>query len=234
MAIDTAMVTEAQREGVELLRLYRWLGHTVSFGANESAARHWDRERLDVDGVQTVRRPTGGRAVWHDAADLTYAWTGPAQGPAEVRRIYRDLHERLAAALAVGGGTVALATTSAVPGLAPGACFDIPVGGEVLRDGRKVVGSAQRVFGQRLLQHGAIAVADRQELLARYGRGSLRNAMTSPGGLLEDAETTAHRIVTTWQAAGAREAEPAFTSRILLASVEHRAQYLDPAWTWRR
>ena len=234
MAIDTAMVAVAECDGIALLRLYRWLEDTVSFGANESALRHWDRDRLEADGVATVRRPTGGRAVWHDAADLTYAWAGPASDPAEVRRIYRDLHERLAVAIADCDGEVALATGHGAPGLGPGACFDVPVGGEVLVDGRKAIGSAQRVYGKHLLQHGAIAVRDRQGQLHRYRLGPDAPAGIGNEVVLPDAEALAATIAAAWQRGGAAPVDPALPSRIVLASVEYRSRYQDRSWTWRR
>lgn len=234
MAIDTAMVAVAEREGIALLRLYRWSVNTVSFGANESALRHWNRLRLEADGLGLVRRPTGGRAVWHDTSDLTYAWAGAAATPAEVRRIYRDLHQRLAAAIAQHGGEVALASPGNASGLGPGACFDVPVGGEVLVDGRKTIGSAQRVYGKHLLQHGAIAVRGRQGHLAQYRiLGSLRTG-AEPEVTLGRAEELGASVAMAWRREGAAEVEHALQSRIVLASVEHRSQYEDPAWTWRR
>jgi lipoate-protein ligase A len=234
MALDTAMVETAKADACTVLRVYRWSGDSVSFGANESALRAWDRALLERDGIACVRRPTGGRAVWHGEADLTYAWTGPARDPAEVRRIYRDLHERLAAAIARPGRAIALATADGGASLAPGACFDLPVGGEVMVDGRKAIGSAQRVFGHHLLQHGAIALHDRQSSLSNY-----RIAAPEPGpGAgdrgLGDAEGTARDIAAGWLSAGALDAPPELTSRIVLASVKHRSRYQDPAWTWRR
>jgi lipoate-protein ligase A len=234
MAIDTAMVKVAEHDGITLLRLYRWSGDCVSFGANESALRHWDRPLLEASAVGLVRRPTGGRAVWHDASDLTYSWTGPAATPAEVRRLYRDLHEALATAISGAGRSVALAPTRDAPGLGPGACFDLPVGGEVLVDGRKAIGSAQRVYGRRLLQHGAIAVNDRQGELSRYRLAAPSTEPSGSGASLDDAVATADQIAAAWIAAGAQPAGQELTSRILFASVEYRSHYADPAWTWRR
>lgn len=234
MAIDTAMVAVAERDGIALLRLYRWLEDTVSFGANESVLRHWNRPKLETDQVACVRRPTGGRAVWHDTSDLTYAWSGPAAHPAEVRRIYRDLHERLAAAITQPNRSIALAAAVGSPGLVPGACFDVPVGGEVLVDGRKAIGSAQRVYGRRVLQHGAIAVRDRRQCLASYRLVAPDCEPPQSEAMLDDAEATASMIGAAWHSAGGQPADPELTSRILLASVEYRSHYLDPAWTWRR
>ncbi len=234
MAIDRAMVEVARTTGVTLFRLYRWRADTVSFGANEAATRSWDREALERDGVPCVRRPTGGRAVWHDRADLTYAWAGPSGGPAGPRRRYRDLHRQLARAIDRGAAPVALADRPSGPAdLAPGACFDVAVGGEILVGNRKVVGSAQKVLGAILLQHGAIAIAG-ATTLDRYRLGSSPAARTSQDSTLPEAPRLAERILATWREDGSAPAPDELTERLLAASVEHGSQFRDPAWTWRR
>ncbi len=234
MSIDEATVAAARSVGRDILRIYRWQGHTVTLGANERAVAVWDRERLQHDGIRVVRRPTGGRAVWHDAADLTYAWAGAADGPADVRRIYRELHEQLASAIPQGNQAVTLATAGRIADLSPGACFDLPVGGEVLVGTRKAIGSAQRVYGSHLLQHGAIALRDRSQLLARYRQDTSTVRASQDGSDLPDSEQLAAAIAARWLDDGAEPIATELTSRIVLASVEHHPHYLDPAWTWRR
>ena len=169
MAIDRALVDHASAHGTTVYRLYRWTGDTVSFGANEAARRTWDRERLERAQLPCVRRPTGGRGVWHDAADLTYAVTAPLAAFGDLRLAYRLIHERLASAFRELALDASVAPAGRRPvTLEPGACFDVAVGGEVLVAGRKTIGSAQALFGTSFLQHGAIARADRRSALARF------------------------------------------------------------------
>lgn len=234
MAIDTATVDAARDHSLSIFRLYTWDGDSVSFGAHERAAETWNRPLLESEQVAVVRRPTGGRAVWHDASDLTYSWCGPLDGPAAMRRIYRELHERLASAIIDPGLAVSLAADRRVPGLAPGACFDAPVGGEVLVDARKAIGSAQRVYGDHLLQHGAIALCDRGASLARYRQDGEVVAAPNGVGQLPPAHVTAERIAATWLASGAGVIDSELTSRIVLDSVQHASRYQDVAWTWHR
>lgn len=233
MAIDLAMVEVARDTGFELLRLYRWREDSLSLGANESALGTWDREALERDGVPCVRRPTGGRGVWHAAADLTYAWAGASGGPAGVRERYRELHRRLAQSVGALGLAAELAgAPSRSPGLA-GACFDAAVGGEVLVRGRKTIGSAQKVIGAMLLQHGAIALGG-DPGAGHYRRGAPSAARTSLQDSLPEADALADRVVADWISAGAAPAGAELTSRILHASVQHETRFHDPGWTWRR
>ena len=80
MAIDQVLLQRAQHQGESWLRLYQWAPHCLSFGRHEPASRRYDPERIQELGIDTVRRPTGGRAVWH-ARELTYAVVAPSVLP---------------------------------------------------------------------------------------------------------------------------------------------------------
>lgn len=234
MAIDRALAERAARDGTCVFRLYRWERDTVSFGANESARSTWDRERLERLQVPCVRRPTGGRGVWHDAADLTYAVTAPLSEFGSLPVAYRLIHEQLARAIRRLGLKARLAPGSRRPTLAPGACFDIAVGGEVLVRDRKTIGSAQALIGGTLLQHGAIARADRSPALARF---RLASALSDPDVSAADlpaADLVTNAVVTTWQAEGGVVAPGELAEWAVRESAAHQGRYQDPDWTWRR
>ncbi len=149
MARDEALLTEADRTGAAFLRLYRFDPPCLSLGRNEPAP-----ERL---GIVTVRRPTGGRSVWHEH-EVTYAVAAPIAAFGRLRDAYRAIHERLATALRSLGADVTISEYRPIPRLSdrPTDCFAATVGGEVLVAGRKVIGSAQIRRGASFLQHGSI------------------------------------------------------------------------------
>lgn len=103
-----------------------------------------------------VRRPTGGRRLYHHA-DFAYAVAGPASHPllaGGIAPVYRRLGACWLQALAALGVTATLAT-----GRAYGAkrfCCETLTDGDVLVDGRKLVASAQRRGRTGVLQHGSI------------------------------------------------------------------------------
>ena len=235
MAIDRARVDHASARAATIYRLYQWAGDTVSFGANEAARRTWDREGLERAKLPCVRRPTGGRGVWHDAADLTYAVAGPLAAFGDLRRAYRLIHEQLADALR----RLALDATVAPVGrrpatLEPGACFDVAVGGEVLVADRKTIGSAQALFGASLLQHGAIARADRRSSLARFRLAPVGDGPAVAGAELPAPGELAPAILDSWRADGAVAAPTDLVDWAEQASAAYRDRYQDPDWTWRR
>jgi len=171
MAIDQALLGRAAARGERWLRLYRWAPHCLSFGRHEPAARRYDRGRAEALGLDTVRRPTGGRAVWH-GEELTYAVALPAEGLGGVRAVCREIHTVLCDGLRRLGVPAVLAEPT--PALHPGAgaCFAAPAAGELLLDGRKVVGSAQLRDRGALLQHGTILLEGDQRTVALVTRGT--------------------------------------------------------------
>jgi len=143
MALDEALLDESVQRQVGFLRLYRWQPHCLSFGRHEPALKRYHRDQIEALGIDVVRRPTGGRAVWH-AGELTYAVTAPEDAFGTLREAYHTIHQAIRLALGRLGAEATLAGAPDLPaGVDAGACFAQPVGGEVLVGTRKVVGSAR-------------------------------------------------------------------------------------------
>jgi lipoyl(octanoyl) transferase len=159
MAIDEALLENAT---APLIRFYRWDHPALSFGYFGKFA--------DVGNHQTdrdmVRRWTGGGIVFH-GDDLTYSILIPANDPAfgeSSMSIYEKIHIALRTALAMNGQTYELAGNAA-PKISE-SCFGNPVRADVLSNGRKVAGAAQRRTRRGLLQQGSIQGVEPTEKLA--------------------------------------------------------------------
>ncbi|MDP3910906.1 MAG: hypothetical protein Q8Q14_11005 [Gemmatimonadales bacterium] len=171
MATDEQLLDAAVRTGAKSLRLYRWTPPTLSFGRNEPVEALYDLDLIARRAIATVRRPTGGKAVWHEH-ELTYAVAAPIAEFGSLRAAYREIHRRLASALtALGVSTTVAPDRRAVrPSDRPTSCFATPLGGEILVAGRKVVGSAQVRRRQALLQHGSLLLDGSQALVSAVSR----------------------------------------------------------------
>ena len=170
MAVDQSLLDESARSGAAFLRVYRWSPPCLSFGRNEPAARRYDRDAIARLGIDVVRRPTGGRAVWHDR-EVTYAVAAPVAVFGSLRESYVAIHSRLAIALQQLGVPASLAPKpKALSPLDAGACFASTVGGEVVVQGRKLIGSAQLRQGGSFLQHGSILLEGSQDVVAAVSR----------------------------------------------------------------
>jgi lipoyl(octanoyl) transferase len=242
MAIDQTLLDRAELLGESWLRLYAWEPHCLSFGRHEPATRRYDAERIAALGIDTVRRPTGGRAVWH-GDELTYAVAAPGPRFGSLQEAYLEIHDMIGQALGELGIEAVLASSRRPEPLDAGACFSQPAGGEVLVGGRKIVGSAQLRRGGALLQHGSILLADRQRIVRELMQGPAGQHSFSGqrdtvlpllGGSLtvaelaeEIAETAAARWPGDWSRMTA-------AGEVIEAASRHYPQFRSPAWTWAR
>lgn len=222
-----------------VLRLYTWSRPTVSFGRNEPAEGIYDPTLAGRLGVDVVRRPTGGRAVLHDA-ELTYAVMVPTRALGGARATYHAVSDALVDAMQTLGADVARSgppSGGTLP-LDAGPCFQSPAEGEVVTHGRKLVGSAQARIDGALLQHGSIIISGDQTLLATLGPGV---AHDQPATLAEQigrvsVEEVADAVVSsmkkvfggTWV-----EGEYSGDEKQMITDLA-TARYGSDEWTWRR
>jgi lipoate-protein ligase A len=235
MAIDRALLERAQA-GAQWLRLYAWSPACLSFGRHEPAARRYDRERIAALGLDVVRRPTGGRAVWH-AGELTYALAAPAAAMGALREAYAEIHRVIRNAVRALGAAADLAPSRGTTRVDAGACFAAPAGGEVMVGDRKVAGSAQLREGAGLLQHGSLLLADDQEMVARVTRGDapadrsvpLVRLLGRPVPWAVAAEAVGRAAAERW---GVIEVVNASPAAVLERAAELALPFRSPAWTW--
>jgi lipoate-protein ligase A len=242
MAIDQTLLDRAEQAGENWLRLYQWQPHCLSFGRHEPAVRRYDVDRIREMGLDTVRRPTGGRAVWH-CQELTYSVAAPAARLGSLRAAYLEIHRVLAAALRELGTAASLAPLRGPSPVDAGACFARAAGGEVLVGGRKVVGSAQLRHDRALLQHGSILLEDDQSIVVHLTRGATTDQGSGPPaiplavllgrrlGTRELAEVIVRAAAARWRGVWKRISEP---GPLLNAAAMHFAQFQSSAWTWVR
>ena len=227
MAVDQALLEEAGRSGRACLRLYRWTPSCLSFGRNEPALTRYDRGEIERRAIPVVRRPTGGRAVWHDR-ELTYAVAAPIAAFGTLAQAYRIIHERIALALGTLGVVATVAPAARADSIGAGACFASAVGGEVVAGKKKVVGSAQVSSGAAFLQHGSILLDGSQELVRSVTRGPVpAGGETTLSNLAKRAvsfDEVADAIVSSW----APPPVPAPTPQV------SPGFFAEADWTWRR
>lgn len=232
MGIDAALL-HAARDDRAFLRIYCWRPACLSFGRNEPARTRYDVDRIRQLTLDTVRRPTGGRAVWHDA-EVTYSVAAPTRSFGGLRDTFLAIHEVVADAIRTLGVDARLAAGGRPSPVGAGACFAAPVGGEVVIGHRKLVGSAQVRHGGAFLQHGSILLRDDQAILAQITRGEApETASTSLCAALGRPVTFAD--VARVLAAAAQRAWPGeWTPSDAAPPPPPEPAFRDPAWTWRR
>jgi lipoate-protein ligase A len=179
MACDEFLANRAQAEpGVFRLRFYQWSPEAMSIGHSQKCAVEADRERLHRDGLDFVRRPTGGRSVLHHR-ELTYSVilnTGEILAGGDRKQHYADIHRAFRTGLQrqfpdVLGADAGYRGDARQGRALP--CFATSIHTEIVRQGKKIMGSAQRAWGKVLLQHGSLKLGEPELNLVDYMPGSL-------------------------------------------------------------
>lgn len=237
MALDAGLMERARASGEAVLRVYAWAQPTLSFGRHEAVRGHFDAATLERASVGVVRRPTGGRALLHDR-EVTYSVTSPVDPLEPLAASYGRINALLLEALARLG--VAASEAPAGRAVRPGrsTCFAEPSAGELVVDGRKLVGSAQLREHGAFLQHGSILLGDDQARIAALALAPLAPALpaaTLAGSLgrtpayeeVRDALFAALRS----RAADVGDLDAGVASRF---AAPQRDRYRSAEWTWRR
>lgn len=241
MAVDEALMAAARR-GETILRFYAWDPPCLSLGRHQAARDRYDRDEIARRGLDVVRRPTGGRAVYHHR-ELTYSVTAPAGAWGSLRESYARINRGLLRGLAgLGAPAAAARARSRAPGPSTRACFRDPLPGEIVSGRRKLVGSAQRRDRGALLQHGSILLHDDQTVadeLRRDGGADQETVRAAALAEVMDELPSRGRLEEALRAGfeeefGAAVREGAMTSREERTARDLRRRYADPEWTWRR
>ena len=128
-------VLEQRREGDWLIL---WQNqNTVVVGLNQNTAEEINASFVEAHGITVVRRMTGGGAVYHDLGNLNYSFIRDV-GNAEELTIGR-FTEPVCRALASLGVQAATSGRN-----------------DILVDGKKISGVAQRIVKGRILHHGTL------------------------------------------------------------------------------
>ena len=147
MAVDETLFLTTARP---VLRFYRWIRPSVSFGYFTP----WEEVALRFTGRDLVRRWTGGGIVEH-GKDVTYSLICPGgKSLPRTSEFYRFVHLGIARILLECGSPVEVAEQTD-PARSP-VCFEKAVQFDLLLRGEKIAGAAIRRNRKGLLLQGSI------------------------------------------------------------------------------
>lgn len=124
---------------------------TVVVGQNQNTEAEINRSFVEAHDIRVVRRPTGGGAVYHDLGNLNYSFISDAE---RADTLTLEAFTR--------------PVVEALKGL--GLQAECSGRNDILVEGRKVSGTAQRLAGGRLLHHGTLLFDSDGDMVA----GALR------------------------------------------------------------
>ena len=180
MALDEALFTLSGEESLPILRLYGW-EPALSFGRFSKISESLDMDYLERAEIATVRRITGGGILVH-GDDLSYSMILPRALAAErgVKEGYRYLCSFLLTLYRSVGLSADFAREKSLAEKRTEICLAGREAYDIVIDGRKMGGNAQRYSRQTLLQHGTIPIGLERERFAPLflSESGLTSAMT--------------------------------------------------------
>ena len=168
MALDDYNARENNSRS--FLRFYNWDPYTVSIGYHQSSSI-LNQNACSEKNVDVVRRPTGGRAIFH-SEELTYCVVLREEEIA-LGEAYIKVHSAIAECLSKMGVQSELVNTTPnrrelSPNSDKKSCFTASARTELEYNGRKIVGSAGKKYEKSLLIHGSILLGNKHKEIVDY------------------------------------------------------------------
>lgn len=162
MAIDESLLNNL-KPGRPVFRVYGWEPEALSIGRFQNARKALDLDACSRENIPVVRRITGGGIIHHHD-ELTYSLVCTQEdiaSGASVKESFRILCGFLLSFYDKLGLKAEFALT-AIPqsrlGVPSAFCFAGKEEYDILVDGKKIGGNAQRRFKNIIFQHGSIPI----------------------------------------------------------------------------
>ena len=196
--------------------------NAVIIGRNQNTAEEINPAFIQEHGIAVVRRMTGGGAVYHDLGNLNYSFITDA-GDAALQNLSRFTQPVCRALETMG---VAAESSGR---------------NDILVDGKKVSGVAQRVHQGRILHHGTLLFDSDRDMItgalradpAKFASKSTKSVRSRVGNL-KDYLPEGTTIGQFWEALRRElmdeEARPASLTREELSEIRHLAESRYRTW----
>ncbi len=173
MALDEEIFRQYLEDGVGVFRLYQWQGPSFTYGFSQNPEGQIDLPRCASDGVQIAKRITGGGILFH-YDEITYSFVCSKTDVGEPQGVfvsYRDICAFLMQFYqSLGLNPVfALQAESFKNRCAPHQlCSASNEKYDIVVDGKKIGGNAQKRKRQVIFQHGSIPCRIDWSFVRRY------------------------------------------------------------------
>ncbi len=165
MALDSAFLKLIHETKTPILRFFRWNPFTVSLGYGQKISSV-KSEKIYTEGFEIVRRPTGGRAIFH-SEELTYSVILPNNHKFTGNGI-TETYNKISVALLQGLKNLGIEKAEFEKSQInfkdfyktedSFSCFNASARYEIVVNDKKIIGSAQKRTNEGVLQHGSILV----------------------------------------------------------------------------
>ncbi len=164
MRFDEKLLGELQPGSDPILHLYHWTHSSATFGYFILPEKHLDLEKAKNWGLDLARRPTGGGIVFH-IWDLAFSFLMPSNHPhfsVNTLENYQFVNKAVLEVVRSYFGLSPELIEQNAPTLGPDCqnfCMAKPTQYDVVYQGMKIAGAAQRRRHQGYLHQGTISLS---------------------------------------------------------------------------
>ncbi len=191
MELDEKIFSRFLEDRIPVLRVYRWEKPSFTYGVYQNPEAQVDLKQCARDGVEVVKRITGGGILFHQN-EITYSFVCSKEDVGEPENVfvsYREICAFLINFYASLGlkANFALESEGFEHKSAPSElCSNSYEKYDILINGKKIGGNAQKRKRQVIFQHGSIPVSIDWNFVRRYVKNLPVDITTSVTSLSEE------------------------------------------------
>ncbi len=175
MAVDEKIFFRYLKDGIPVFRIYSWQTPSFTYGFAQKPEREMNMNECTKDGVNFAKRMTGGGILFHHN-EITYSLVCSKEDIGEEKEVFVS-YRKICAFLIAFYQSLGLKPTFAcevdnfIDNLAAHPlCSASHEKYDIVINGKKIGGNAQKRNRQAVFQHGSIPIGLDWELMRRYVR----------------------------------------------------------------
>ena len=165
MRLDREFLENLDFQGLPILHFYRWDAPSATYGHFVAPGQYFDLDQIDRFQLKLAKRPTGGGIVFH-IWDLAFSFLMPAGHLAfssNTLQNYQFVNEAVLRAVSElfdlkGAASMTLENFPSMAMDCQNFCMAKPTQYDVVYQGMKIAGAAQRKTKQGYLHQGTISL----------------------------------------------------------------------------
>lgn len=194
MAIDEAVVQLIGPSDIPVLRFFDWSSPSISIGYSQKIKDVLDVQLCKNEGIQVVRRFTGGGVVFH-GVDITYSVMLPKRFEQDVKVMYNMIQSWIKKGLDRLG--INTKQYKEIKREQSSYCFVSPSFGDIMIENHKIGGLAGRRIKQRMLCEGYLYFEDASNMF-KFAKDIKFYDMVYLSSLCEEKEKIKASIISNW------------------------------------
>jgi len=180
MALDEKIFSDYLRDGIPRFRVYSWQAPSFTYGISQQPENEIDVERCAMDGLQIAQRMTGGGVLFHHH-EITYSLACSKDDIGEDKDVFVSYRQICAflinfyKALGLSAGFAQDAGNFKDYCAAHPLCSAAREKYDIVINGKKIGGNAQKRRRNAIFQHGSIPLSIDWSFVRKYTRNLPEN-----------------------------------------------------------